>query len=281
MIKTKNSIWALAEVGFVLGLFILLRNLLKSSGFNEWQVPMFGAPIITSALLFFALPVLVTLIANRNRHAIAYNFSNWNHHLRVGGKAIAYILPATPLFPVIAFLGTTHEEWLGALILTAGFSIAGWLYISNSSNATDTATGQKNDRSLGIPVGFLIAGLVVSYLVNPVAPILAGIIRVLLFVGFLEEYFFRGYVQSRLNDYFGKPFKFKNVEFGMGLILAAAIFGLFHPLTVIGSTPWPWALWTAAMGLVFGFLREKTGSVVSSAFLHGVIVLPTVFFFPG
>ena len=96
-----------------------------------------------------------------------------------------------------------------------------------------------------------------------VSQLATRIVAVLIFVAFLEEFFFRGYVQARLNDCFGKPFRFRNVEFGAGLILAAAVFGLAHPLTVAGGAPWAWALWTTAGGLIFGFLREKTGAVVA------------------
>jgi membrane protease YdiL (CAAX protease family) len=126
----------------------------------------------------------------------------------------------------------------------------------------------------------LLIGVLLSYALHPVSTIAVRIVAVLIFVGFLEEFFFRGYLQSRLNRDFGRPFRFRNVDFGVGLLLSATIFGLSHPLSVADSTPWPWALWTAAVGLAFGFVREKTGSVVPSALLHGAMLLPTVFFAP-
>lgn len=113
---------------------------------------------------------------------------------------------------------------------------------------------------------------------HPLSQLATRIVAVLIFVAFLEEFFFRGYVQSRLNDCFGKPFRFQNVEFGAGLLLAAAVFGLFHPLTVADESPWAWALWTGAGGLIFGFVREKSGAVVAPTILHGAILLPGVLF---
>ena len=72
--------------------------------------------------------------------------------------------------------------------------------------------------------------------------------------------------------------EFAGVAFGAGLFVSAAIFGLLHPLTSLKGIPWPWALWTAAGGLLFGFLREKTGSAVAPAIAHGLWVLPMAFF---
>ena len=75
-------------------------------------------------------------------------------------------------------------------------------------------------------------------------------------------------------------YEFAGVAFGAGLFVSAAIFGLAHPLTSPVGIPWPWAVWTAAGGLLFGFLREKTGSALAPAIAHGLWVLPTAFFSP-
>ena len=126
----------------------------------------------------------------------------------------------------------------------------------------------------------LALGMLACFAFNLFSTLLASVVQKLIFVGFLEELFFRGYLQSRLNDAFGRPYELAGVAFGAGLIVSAAIFGLAHPLTSPAGFPWPWALWTGAGGLLFGFLREKTGSAVAPAIAHGLWVLPTVFFSP-
>lgn len=40
------------------------------------------------------------------------------------------------------------------------------------------------------------------------------------FSGFGEEFVFRGYVQSRLNQAFGRPLRLFGIQFGVGLIVA-------------------------------------------------------------
>ena len=127
-------------------------------------------------------------------------------------------------------------------------------------------------------VGLLIVGVGLCYLIRPLSELITRIIIALIFVAFLEEFFFRGYIQTRLNEAFGRPYSLFNVNYGAGLILTAVIFGLFHPLTVTNENPWAWALWTATGGLIFGFLREKSGAVLTPALVHGAILVPGVLF---
>ena len=46
--------------------------------------------------------------------------------------------------------------------------------------------------------------------------------------GFGEEFAFRGYFQSRLNQAFGRPMCLFGIQFGVGLIIASVLFGLLH-----------------------------------------------------
>jgi membrane protease YdiL (CAAX protease family) len=111
--------------------------------------------------------------------------------------------------------------------------------------------------------------------------LVAGVVFKFTFVAVAEEFLFRGYVQTRLNMAFGRPFQLFGIHYGLGLILASIVFGLFHPLACNAPRPWPWALWTAAGGMTLGMLREKSGSIVAPAIAHGIFVLPTAFMSGG
>jgi len=102
------------------------------------------------------------------------------------------------------------------------------------------------------------------------------------FVGFAEELFFRGYVQSRLNEVFSRKYrKFLWVGFKWTqgtLITAVFLFGIPHLLTGVnpflgyyGIEPFTVFMTISAifMGLVFGVIREKTGCILVTTVLHG------------
>jgi membrane protease YdiL (CAAX protease family) len=110
-----------------------------------------------------------------------------------------------------------------------------------------------------------------------------------LFVAFGEEILFRGYMQSRLNEAFGKPYRFFGVAFGWGAIIASILFGLMH----VGIFRWilgvntlvtiAWGFWTFFAGLVSGYVREKSGGILAPAVLHGLpqaIAFTTMMFIP-
>ena len=93
--------------------------------------------------------------------------------------------------------------------------------------------------------------------------------------GIGEEILYRGYIQSRLNQAFGRPARVGGVCFGPGLLITAGLFGLAHALT--GFNPFVgsfridlmYGIVTAIWGLIYGLLRERTGSVFGAGILHG------------
>ncbi len=140
--------------------------------------------------------------------------------------------------------------------------------------------GRVIERTPGV-IGLL---LLVAVALSPIAMALAQqrtigrealtVVWVLGGAGVGEEVFFRGFVQSRLNESFGRPWRLFGVDFGPGLLVASALFGLVHVLNsadyFVGV--WRFAWWhglATASTLFYGFLREKYGSVLAPAIVHG------------
>lgn len=98
-----------------------------------------------------------------------------------------------------------------------------------------------------------------------------AIVYFYLFVGLSEEILFRGYIQSRLNSVFGNPKRFFGISWGWGLIISSVLFGLWHLGWKLDMLEWPHVLWTMFAGLCFGFVREKSESVIAPAVLHGIM----------
>lgn len=89
-----------------------------------------------------------------------------------------------------------------------------------------------------------------------------------------EELFFRGYMQTRLNEVLARRWSVRGVRFGAGLIFTAIIFGLLHAFNTVDyfggryAFAWGWACSTMMTGLLFGLLREATGSVAPGILAH-------------
>lgn len=120
----------------------------------------------------------------------------------------------------------------------------------------------------------LILGIIIvlAAVIHPHVALISTVLYMLFFVGIGEELFFRGYVQSRLNQAFGRPYKLWGASFGWGMFLTALLFGLSHVLSPANPGHVAWGLWTFAFGLVLGHLREKSGSFLAPAVAHGVLM---------
>ena len=88
----------------------------------------------------------------------------------------------------------------------------------------------------------------------------------LLCVALPEEVFYRGYMQSRLNQAFTKRVNLLTAPVGFGWFYTSFLFALGH--FVISHRPE--ALATFVPGLLFGWLRERTGSIVASTAFHAL-----------
>ena len=88
----------------------------------------------------------------------------------------------------------------------------------------------------------------------------------LVVVAFPEEVFYRGYVQTRLAPLFRRRWRVLGVSLGGHVVIASALFALSHLVAI----PSAGRLLVFFPGLLFGYLRERTGSVVAPAVLHAL-----------
>jgi membrane protease YdiL (CAAX protease family) len=94
---------------------------------------------------------------------------------------------------------------------------------------------------------------------------LVDLVREFLTVGFPEEVFFRGYLQTRWNRVLGKTWRIFGAPVGVGFLLQAILFAACHLVT--GD-------WTQLrvffFALLAGWLRERSDSVLAPAVYHAV-----------
>ena len=86
----------------------------------------------------------------------------------------------------------------------------------------------------------------------------------LLLIALPEEFYFRGYVQPAFNAVFKLRWNVFGVQLGWSWILTAAVFAVAH--SIITYQWWHFAIFFP--GLLFGWLKERTGALTAPILFH-------------
>jgi CAAX protease family protein len=81
-----------------------------------------------------------------------------------------------------------------------------------------------------------------------------------------EEFFFRGFLLGRLEEAWPARRRLWGAPVGRALVVSSALFALGHLL--VGWNPLQLAVFFP--GLVFGWMREKTGSILAGTLFHAM-----------
>lgn len=255
---------ALSEAVIVFSLTLSLVALVSLSPLGRWERQISGH-FFVEYVVMIAIPLLLLLIARRNLASYGLTGRHFSYHL--GVAATAFVPVAIASVP-LAFVSYRH--WSGALLMAA-VQIAvlfalGWLLKRKPTRTED-----------GLLVGVVAVTAGFSFAQQATwANAVSAFVFYVLFLGLGEELLFRGYIQSRLTAAWGRPYRFFGVAWGWSVVIASMLFGLMHVLN-LGSLAggdwqltWWWGLWTFFAGLVLGFVREKTGSIIAPTLLHGL-----------
>ncbi len=265
----KNPLLALLEVILVrFGLIPLLALGVDRffPNFPTWQTETLGFdfPVFID-LIFVGVSLLLIGLWGGDFKGWGLRFSPLKVHLDIFGTCfLPFVLASLPFG-----LGVDPARWGGALILALTQAALLWAVI--------WLTRKKPTLGAPILLGLLLPLVRVPTSGAPIGRAAAVFLTYAVFVGFGEEILYRGYLQSRLDQAFGTPWRIAGVPLGWGWALTSLIFGLSHvglASALLGESSagltWAWGAWTAVGGLVFGFLRAKTGSILAPALLHGL-----------
>ncbi len=262
--ESNMKIRALLEVVAVFGITLFLIAMVGLSPIGKWERQVLHRVFI-EYLIMIAVPVVILLVTRRNLASYGLSMRDVRYHLNVAG--IAFI-PVAISSVALAFVN--YQRWSGALIM-ALVEIAVLFAVAWMLRRKPT----RQDSML-MAGGVAVIVLIDLAPTGTVGNAISAFVFYLLFLGLGEELLFRGYIQSKLNAAFGRPFRFFGVCWGWGAIIMALLFGLMHFLntaSIISGAwqpmPW-WGFWTFFAGLVLAFVREKTGSIAASTILHGL-----------
>ena len=255
---------AVVEVVSVFILTWLMLPLIGLSPIGRWERQVLGHFFIEYAVII-ALILLFVYLTRRDLYCYGISLRNFRYHMDI---ALTSFLPIA--LGDIPLIFVNYLQWSGSLIMAAvtilELFVLGWLL------------RRKPTRN---ETGMIVGGIALLTFYNlsgttTATSAILSFVYYLFFVGPGEEILFRGYIQSRLNEVWGRPFRFFGVHWGWGLVIASIIFGCMHIINIgsliIGNwqLQWWWGFWTFFAGLVNGFIREKTGSIVAPSILHGL-----------
>jgi membrane protease YdiL (CAAX protease family) len=231
-----------------------------------------------SVMILFTVAML--LLCRRYFAQYALTLKGWRYNLNIG--LVWEILFIAVAVLVIKFSGF-HFDPLRPPDMERAFVATGGELL----NALFLLWFLRRERSvllclpavmgLLILFGLLSIPLIVALHFNrPFLSILLAVLWNFFCAGFGEEIFFRGYIQSRVNWAFGRPFRFLGVDFGFGLLVSSVLFGFIHVLNTVDyfgrrfDFAWWWWLPNFASGLFYGLLRERTKSILAGGIMHGL-----------
>lgn len=277
---------ALAEV---IGAFVLVH--LGYRAFKNFTTP---GHLETSAglnyspgLVMILASFLLILASRRSPAEYGLTLKDWPRHVRLGlawglavalGAALIVVLgrfhpdPRLPRLTSLALIGAG-----GYLALTAVMLLAMKTRPTNPTNFAGASSPARTAATLALLL--IVAALPVFislYSHKPTAHAALLVGELLVGAGLGEELFFRGYIQSRLNHTFGRPFSLLGTAFGPGLLVSSLLFGAIHTLNTVDyfagryEFAWSWGLMNACAGVFLGFMRERTASILPGAVAHAV-----------
>lgn len=144
------------------------------------------------------------------------------------------------------------------LALPAVVAVGAFYAIGNLSGAA-IAIGSGNTESLGY-----------QWVVSPMGAVIAFVVM-LVFAGFVEEFVFRGYLQTKCIALLGDG-RWRAI--GFGIVIASVLFSLSHVPRILitgapdGLSPEAYLLMLGVNGVIYGLLYEWTHNLYVPVIVH-------------
>lgn len=233
-----------------------------------WEKQFFSYPVLLSLIGFLVIPLLYLyrFEMRESMHSISWK------PLIVASKSLAIVGPATALsFMPVMLAGYSYRSWPGgmwiALVQLSTLPALIW-YLRDLDDGKLMQPPKPEHIGYGLVIGIALMTILHSF-----SSTSERVIRALFAIGFAEECFFRGFLQTQLNRWWPKPISFMDCRLSYGWIIASLLFGLMHFLSPSGPFNMPWAIWTFIGGLQFGLIARLGGSFFSSALVHGSLMI--------
>lgn len=263
---------ALLEVTALVSGVILISILLREHEmFTAWERAIWGQRTLTKSTLFIAIPLLLLCLTKQRQNDYGLSINQLSWQLQIAGQSLLVVGPASTIFWLLQLISLDYRDWVGAVLLAityAGMLVLLVVTLKSYGRIRSLLSSYQHRMYLWPVVSWATACLYIPVLKQIGWQLPAVLIHILIATGLGEELLFRGYIQSKLNQVFGRPFSLGGTQWGVGLLVTALLFGAMHAFNASGTIAW--AFWTFFAGLVFGFLREKTGGIIAPVIVHSI-----------
>lgn len=264
----------------VLGVFSFLQLVIilleGASGLVLWERRVLGWSYFTGFLMVL-VPTLALVLWKRELEPSGLTLRGWETSLDAGLKGFLFLVGPRLLLTLLSSRGAAYRYADGSLVLSVAMFFALFLLLRH-------LTGKSYRPFSSVRVRLVLAALVLGFpLVLGAAlgrlslGVFSTVLWQLAFGGFAEELFYRGYIQSTVNEEYGRPWGVEGVAYGPGLLVSSALYGLdralntFRPLQGVFSVSWSWGFYAFSVGVFYGFIREYTGDIVGSGVANGLV----------
>ena len=231
-----------------------------------------------TVMILFTVGVL--WLCGRSFAAYGLTLARWGENLNLG---LVWGLVLVAGAALLRSLGVQHlpgatpptmvEGVIYALAVLAALACFGWLL--------SRPTVLRRVPTMAAVLAFLLVLCVPLVLAlvyhRPFGHTLLTVLWLAVGAGCGEEVFYRGYIQSRVNEEFGRPWRLFGVQFGAGLVVSSILFGFLHALNSVDyfqgrfTFAWGFGIANICTGLLYGFLRESSGTVVAPVVTHATL----------
>lgn len=236
----------------------------------------------TPGAVMIAFTIAVLLLCRRSFEAYGLGMKRWSYHLSLG-------LVCSILVIAIVALGLTltrfhfdasrppnpHASQFSRIIGVAVVAMPAFFAVLVVLR-TKGRFIEQIPPFVTLPAIFVLLAVPLVVLAHLHRPsVLLATLWPFLGAGFGEEVFYRGYIQSRIDEAFRGSFRLLGFEFGLGLLVSALLFGFVHALDTVDyfagqfDFGWGFGVQNFFEGLFYGCVRTKTGSVLPGAIMHG------------
>jgi membrane protease YdiL (CAAX protease family) len=236
---TPRAPWRDAVLAFAV-VAVLVTGLVRINITLPW-IGHLGSALVS--VLFLYVPLYVAARRNEDLRDYGFLYEPVGRGLAIAAVAIAIIVPVFALGFFAFYEVTCHSELLSHLAPHRMCSHYGGLASFHLPNLA------LSESTPALPNTISVEWCAVQWLV----------------VGLPEELFFRGFLLEKLEARFPPRRRILGGGVGLALVLSAVAFAVIH----LPKEADPRALATFFPGLLFGWMRSATGSILASTITHG------------